>query len=141
MVSWRTSKEEGAESAEILGVDWRTGERRLESKKKARRKKCNVRFSLIKKNKAFQRSYMKVEVKKLLRAGMVPARTWRVHAAGLVPTERLKLRRQMAAAGGRKEYVILVPFHGGFWSGGGGRSLYQKNKKLSEAVWFGKLCG
>ena len=42
----------------------------------ARRKKCKLRFSIIKKYKAFQKSYMKVGVKKLLRAGMVPARTW-----------------------------------------------------------------
>ena len=29
-------------------------------------KKCNVRFSIIKKNQAFLKSYMKVGVKKLL---------------------------------------------------------------------------
>ena len=33
---------------------------------------------------------------------MVPARTRRVHAVGLAPTERLKLRRPMAAAAGKK---------------------------------------
>ena len=66
------------------------------------RKKCKVRFSITKKNKAFQRSYMKVGVKKWLRAGMVPARTWGAHAVGMSPTERLKLRRQMAAAAGKK---------------------------------------
>ena len=31
---------------------------------------------IIKKNNAFQKNYMKVGVKKLLRAGMMPARTW-----------------------------------------------------------------
>ena len=36
-------------------------------KETARRKNCNVRFSLIKKNKASQKNYMKVVVKKLLR--------------------------------------------------------------------------
>ena len=30
---------------------------------------------------------------------MVPARTWGASAVGLAPTERFKLRRQMAAAG------------------------------------------
>ena len=40
-------------------------------------------------------------MKKLLRAGMMPARTWEVHAAGMAPTERLKLRTQMAAAAGK----------------------------------------
>ena len=38
-------------------------------------RKCKVRFSLIKKNKALQKNYMKVGVRKLLRAGMMPART------------------------------------------------------------------
>ena len=46
---------------------------------------------------------------------MVPARTLRVHAEGMAPTERFKkLRRQMAA--GKKEYNLVVPFHGAFWS-------------------------
>ena len=52
-----------------------------------------MRFSVIKKNKAFQKSYMKVGVKKPLCAGMMPARTWGVHAVGMAPTERLKLER------------------------------------------------
>ena len=37
---------------------------------------------------AFQKNYMKVGVKKLLRAGMMPARTWGAHAVGMSPTER-----------------------------------------------------
>ena len=68
-----------------------------------------MRFSIVKKNKAFRKNYMKVEVKKLLRAGTLPARTWGAHAVGMSPTERLKLRRQMAAAAGKK----IV--HGGKW--------------------------
>ena len=72
-----------------------------------------VRFSLIKRNKAFQKNYMKVGVKKkLLPAGMVPARTWGVHAVVMAPTERFKLRRQMAAAAGKKEYDLRVLVHG-----------------------------
>ena len=67
-----------------------------------------MRLSLIKKNKAFQKNYMKVLVKKLLRAGMVPARTWRVHAKEMAPTERLKLRRQMAALAGKKKSTTLL---------------------------------
>ena len=79
------SKEEGvtlADSAETLGVDLRTRVKRLGAKEKARRKKCKLRFSIIKKKKAFQKNYMKVGVKKLLRAGMMPARTWRSACSG-----------------------------------------------------------
>ena len=75
------------------------------AKEKARRKKCKVRFSLFKKNKALQKSYMKVEVKKLLRAGMVP-----VLAEEMAPTERFNLRRQMAAAAGKKSTTSLSLF-------------------------------
>ena len=73
-----------ADSVETLGVDFKTKIKNLGAKEKARRKKCKARFSLIK--KGFQKSYMKVSVKKMLRAGMMPARTWRVHAVGLAPT-------------------------------------------------------
>ena len=59
------SKEGGltlADSVETLGVGLRTRVKRLGAKEKARRKKHKVRFSLTKKNKACQRSYMKVGV-------------------------------------------------------------------------------
>ena len=69
-----------------------------------------VRFSLVKKSKAFQKRYMKVGAKKLLGAGVVPARTWRLHAARMAPTERFKLRRQMAAAAGKQSTTSLSLF-------------------------------
>ena len=107
------SKEDGvtlANNVETLGVDLKTRVKRLGAKEKERRKKCKLRFSIIKKNKAFQNIYMKVGVKKLSRAGMMPARTWMVHAVGMAPTERLKLRRQMAAAAGNKSTTFLSLF-------------------------------
>ena len=75
------SREDGvtlADSVETLGVGLRTRAKRVGAKEQARRKKCKVRFSIFKKNNALQKSYMKVGVQKLLRAGMVPARTWGV---------------------------------------------------------------
>ena len=53
---------------------------------------------------------MKVGVKKLLRAGMMPARTWEAVAVGMSSTERLKLRRQMAAAAGKKSTTSMSLF-------------------------------
>ena len=41
---------------------------------------------------------------------MVPAETWGVHAVGIAPTERVKLRRQMAAAAGKKSTTSLSLF-------------------------------
>ena len=52
---------------------------------------------------------MNVSVQKLLRAGMMPARTWRAHAV-VMSTERLKLRRQMAVAAGKKITTSLSLF-------------------------------
>ena len=69
-----------------------------------------MRFSLLKKNRAFQKSYMKVGVKKLPRAGMIPARAWGIHSVGMSPTERLKFRRQVAAAAGKKESTTSLSF-------------------------------
>ena len=70
----------------------------------------NVRFSLIKKNKAFQKSYMKVVVKKSLRAGMVPARTWGAHAVGIA-AHRQNLRRQQV----KKKHDLDVFVNGSIW--------------------------
>ena len=112
------SKEEGvtlADSVETLGVDLRTRVKKLGAKEKARRKKCKVRFSIIKKNEAFRENYMKVVVKNLLRAGMMPARTWGAHAVGMSPTERLKLRRTDGGGSWQEEYNLAVLVHGGTW--------------------------
>ena len=64
-----------ADSVGTLGVDLRTRVKRLGAKEKARRKRCKVRFSIIKEDKAFQKNDMRVGVKKLPRASMTPART------------------------------------------------------------------
>ena len=122
-----------AESVETLGVDLITRVKRLGLRERARRKKCKVRFSLMKKNKAFQKNYMKVGVKKLLRAGMVSARTWRVHAAGKAPTERFKLRRQMTAAAGKKGTTSLSLFMEG------GRSLYFGHSVFGRSSMYWKM--
>ena len=89
-------------------MDLRTRVKKLGAKEKARRRKCKVRFSIIRKNKAFQKNLMKVGVKKLPRAGMMPARTLGAHAVGMSPAERLKLRRQMAEAAGKKSTTSLT---------------------------------
>ena len=44
-----------ADSVETLGVDLRTRVNRLGAREKARRTKCKVSFSIIKKNKAFRK--------------------------------------------------------------------------------------
>ena len=121
---------------ETLGVDLRTRVKRLGVKEKVRRKKSKVMFSIIKKNKVLLKCYMKVGVKKLLRTGMVPARAWRVHAVWMASTERFKLRRQMAAAAGKKETTSLSLFMEAF-----GREVEEELSIIATQTWAeGCLC-
>ena len=71
---------------------------------------------------------MKVGVKKFSRAGMVPARTWGVHAVGTA-TESLKLRRQMAAAAGKKSATSLSLFMEAF-------GLEMEEDLSTLATWY-----
>ena len=65
-----------------------------------------MRFSLVKKNKTFQTNYMQVGVKKLLLAGMMPARTWEVHAVGMALNERIKIEETDGSCCGHKEHDL-----------------------------------
>ena len=109
------SKDKGvtmADSVETLGVDLRTRVKKLGTKEQVRRKKCELRFSIIKKNKVFQKNYMKVGVKKLLRAGMVPARTWS-SCSGNSSNGTIEIEETGGSSSGQQEYDLVVPCHGG----------------------------
>ena len=82
---------------------------------------------------------MKVGVKKLLHAGSMPARSWRVHAVEMAPTERLKLRRQKAATAGKNSTTSLSLFMEAH-----GLEVEEELSALAtqlwaEGVWTGKL--
>ena len=117
-----------ADSVETLGVDLRKKESRR--KEQARRKKMY---------KAFQKNYMKLGGEMLLRAGMVPASFWRVHAVGIAPTERLKLRRQVAAAAGKKSTTSLSLFMEAFGHQVEGDLLYSGRAVLGRRSLDGKM--
>ena len=51
-----------------------------------------------------------MDIRKLLRMELAPARAWRAHAVEIGPTERLKLRRQMSAAADKKGSTSLSLF-------------------------------
>ena len=101
-----------ADTVETLGVDLRTKVKKLGAKEKARRKKCKVRFSLFKKNEAFQKNSMKGGGSQ----EVVTSGVWYQQELGefmqwgWAPTERLKLRRQMAAAAGKNSTTSLSLF-------------------------------
>ena len=74
-------------------------------------------------------------VKRLLRAGMVPVRTWGAHAVGMSLTERLQLTRQMTAPAGTTSLSLFMETYG-----------LEVEEELStmaiqywaEGVWIGK---
>ena len=51
------------------------------SKEKARRKKCDPKFSCARKDRVFQENYIRIGVRKLLRTGLVLGRTSQWHCA------------------------------------------------------------
>ena len=115
------SKEEGvtmADSVETLGGDLRTRRvKRLGAKEKARRKECQVRFSLFKKNKVFQKELRESGGKEVVTSGYGTS-----EGSGFGRHRKIELEE--ANGSGKNEYDLVVPFLGGLWSGGGGRSLY-----------------
>ena len=53
------------------------GRSRLGAKEKVRRRKCDVRFSVTRRNLIFQKNCVRSGVEKLLQMGLVPAKVWR----------------------------------------------------------------
>ena len=123
-----------ADSVETLTADLRTRVKRLGVKEKVRRKKCRVRFSLIKKKKAFQKSYMKVGVKKLLSTSMEPTSACGAHAVGMASTQRFKLRRQMAAAN-KKEDDLMSLFMEAY-----GLEVEEELSTIATQTWAEGVC-
>ena len=54
-----------ATSVETFGVDVRTRTKQLGAKEKWRIEKCDLRFSLARRNRIFQKNYLRIGVRKL----------------------------------------------------------------------------
>ena len=70
---------------------------------------------------------------------MMPARTWGAHAVGMSPTERLKLRRQMAAAAGKKSTTSLSLFMEVYGLEVEAEFSTMATQFWAEGVWTGKM--
>ena len=81
---------------------------------------------------------MKVGIKKLLRAGMVPARTWGAPAVERAPTKRFNLRGQMAKAAGKKSTTSLSLFIEAFGLQVEEELSTMATQTWAEEVWLGK---
>ena len=99
-------------------MDLRTRTRQLGAKEKARKKKCDVRFSFSRSNRVFRKNYMRIGVRKLLRSGFGPREsvgTSRCHCAyRKTEVEEVKGRQ----AGRQQRVCFLVTFHGVVLYGG-----------------------
>ena len=88
------SEEEGvtmADSVETLGVDLRNRVKRIGAKEKARRKKCRVRFSLIKKNKeSLPEELHEGGGQEVVTSGGMVGRTWEAHAVRMGSSRKIK---------------------------------------------------
>ena len=107
----RQFSEEGvtlADSVDTLEVDLRTRVKRLGAQEKAKRKKCNVRFSIIMKTQHFRKNYMKVGGRHDASKDLESSCGW-VFSYGEVEIEG----DRWAAAGGKKENDFIVLVHGG----------------------------
>ena len=87
----------------------------LGAKEKARRKKCKVRFSLIKKNEAFQKNSMSEgggqEVATSGYGASMVSSCSRDGSYGKVQIEEAD-----GSSSGQQEHDLFVPFHGSVWS-------------------------
>ena len=99
-----------AASVETLEVDLRTRTKKLEAKEKERRKKCDMRFFVCQDKSGLPEKLHEDLCEEAVEDGCGPCEcSRRVKLLAPRLQERLKLRRQMAAAG-KKESVSLSPF-------------------------------
>ena len=114
----RCSKEEGvtmADSVETLGVDLRTRVKILGAKEKARRKKCKVRFSRIKKNKAFQKNFLKVVGQEAATCGHGASKDLMSPRSGDGSHREIKIQETDDSSSGQKVCDLFVLVHGSFF--------------------------
>ena len=81
--------------------------------------------------KAFQKNYMKVGVRELLRRSMVPARAEGSACSGDGPYRKIFFRRQMAAAAGKKRTTSLSLFMEAF-----GLEVEEELSTLATQTWL-----
>ena len=113
------STEEGvtsADSVETLGVDLRTRVKRLGATEQARRKKCKVRFAIIKKNEGLPEELHEGGCQEVVTSGHVPARTW--ESMQWSSHGKIYIEETDGSSSGQKQYDIVVLVHGSRWSGG-----------------------
>ena len=104
-------------SVETLGVDLRQRTKQLGTKDKARRKKCDVRFSLIGNNRIFQRNDMRAGVRKQLRTGFHSRESVVRTSRGPRAQRKVHLEEADGGSSRREGIGVALIFHGSEQSG------------------------
>ena len=139
------SKGEGvtmASSVETLGVDFRKRVKRLGVKEKAGRKKCKVRFSLIMKNKVFQKDLHESWCQEVVASrhdtskDLGSPRSWG-GSQGEVKIE------ETDGSGRQKQHDFSVLVHGSMWSGRRRALCYGQsgrgNCTMNQEAWMKQI--
>ena len=71
---------------------------------------CNMRFLILIKNKAFRKNHLKMGGQEVATSGYCASKDVGVHAVEFGPYRKIKTRRQMAAAAGKKSATSLSLF-------------------------------
>ena len=110
-----------ADSVETLGVELRTRVNKLGAKGKARRKEVQSEILAHQEEQGLPKELHEGGVRKSPRSGMMPARTWGVHAVRTALTER------------------FVFVHGSIWSGSRGGAFYLGHPVLGRRSLDGEM--
>ena len=94
----------------------------------------------MQKNQAFRKHYMKVAVKKLSRAGMMPARTWGVSpCSGDGSHGQVEIEKTDGSSSRQQEYDFSVLVHGSIWLGSRGGTFYFSHSVLGRRSMIKKM--
>ena len=124
-----------ADSVDTLGVDLGTRVMKLGAKEKARRKKCRVRFPLIKKNEAFQKSYMKVGVKEAVESVHGASKDLGSSCSGDGSHREVEIEETDGGGSRQKEYDFIVLVHGDTRHRSGRRAFHHGSSMLGSRSW------
>ena len=73
------------------------------------------------------------------RAGMVPARTWGVHAVEDSSHGKVKIEETGGSSSGQQEYNLFVVVHGSIWLGSAGGTFHFGHSILGRRSLDGKM--
>ena len=121
-----------ADSVETLGVDFRTRVKKLGAKEKARRKKCKVRFSIIKKNGSLQKDFHESGCQEVGTCRHDASKDLESPCGWDVSRWEVEIEKTDGSCCRKKEYDLPIFVHGSTWPRCGRRALHHGHSVLSR---------